>query len=386
MAARARLPTSIYLLALTSLFGDVSTEMLYPILPLFLTQDLAAPRTAVGIIEGVAEATQNIVQGGSGWLSDRIGRKKPIAIAGYVLAALAKPSIGLAAAWPGVLASRFVDRLGTGVRSAPRDALIASSIDEKRRGAAFGLEGIGDNLGAVIGPLLAAALLYLLHVQMRSIFLIAFIPGLIAVALITSVPEAREVDERPAGATRVDLRSLPPSYWRYLGAIAVFGVGNASSAFIILRASDVGLPAALTLLVYAGYNLVAALASYPAGRLSDAWGRKRVMVATLGVLAVTFAGLAVASTGVAVAILFALYGVHRGALRTAGKALAVDLAPATLRASGVGIYSSTLGLSALVAGAVAGVLWDRIGAAATFGWGAGCAVAGALLLVALVRR
>jgi MFS family permease len=379
------LPRSVYVLALTSLFADVSTEMLYPVLPLFLTQELGAPRTAVGIVEGVAEATQNIVQGGSGWLADRIGRSKPVAIVGYVLAALAKPTIGLASAWPGVLASRFVDRLGTGIRSAPRDALIASSVEESRRGAAFGLEGIGDQMGAVLGPLLAAGLLYLLHVQTRSIFLIAFIPALVAVALITAVRETPQ--SRPhAERARIDLRALPAAYWRYLAAIAVFGVGNASGAFLILRASDVGIPTELTLIVYAGYNLVAALASYPAGRLSDAWGRKRVMVGTLIVFAATFALLAVATTGALVAVCFALYGVYRGALRTAGKALAVDLAPAELRATGVGLYSSAIGLSALLAGAIAGGLWDRVGAAATFGWGAACGVAGAALLALLVRR
>lgn len=383
MASRTALPRSVYLFALVSLFGDVSTEMLYPILPLFLTQELGAPRTAVGIIEGVADATQNIVQGASGWLADRIGRSKPIAIVGYVLAALAKPTIGLASAWPMVLASRFVDRLGTGIRSAPRDALIASTVDESRRGAAFGLEGIGDNMGAVLGPLLAALLLYVLHVQTRAIFLIAFVPGLVAVALITSVPETRaaRVNEE-----RFDVRALPTAYWRYLAAIVVFGIGNASSAFLILRASDVGVPAELTLIVYAGYNLVAALASYPAGRLSDTWGRKPVMVATLAVFAATFALLAVASTGALVAVAFGLYGLYRGALRTAGKALAVDLAPAELRATGVGMYSSAIGLSALVAGAIAGGLWDRIGAAATFGWGAGCGAVGAILLALLVRR
>ncbi|HEY6958649.1 MAG TPA: MFS transporter [Candidatus Limnocylindria bacterium] len=383
MASRTALPRSVYLFALVSLFGDVSTEMLYPILPLFLTRELGAPRTAVGIIEGVADATQNIVQGASGWLADRIGRSKPIAIVGYVLAALAKPTIGLASAWPMVLASRFVDRLGTGIRSAPRDALIASTVDESRRGAAFGLEGIGDNMGAVLGPLLAALLLYVLHVQTRAIFLIAFVPGLVAVALITSVPETRaaRVNEE-----RFDVRALPTAYWRYLAAIVVFGIGNASSAFLILRASDVGVPAELTLIVYAGYNLVAALASYPAGRLSDTWGRKPVMVATLAVFAATFALLAVASTGALVAVAFGLYGLYRGALRTAGKALAVDLAPAELRATGVGMYSSAIGLSALVAGAIAGGLWDRIGAAATFGWGAGCGAVGAILLALLVRR
>src|SRR5438093_1338675 len=182
--------------------------MLYPVLPLFLTQELGAPRTVVGVVEGVAEATQNIVQGGSGWLADRPGRTKPVAVVGYALAALAKPTIGLATAWPSVLASRFADRLGTGIRSAPRDALIAGAAPRERRGAAFGLEGIGDNMGAVVGPLVAVALLYLVHLPLRAIFLIAFIPGLLAVALISAVPERRATASAPRPA-----RSARPSPW-----------------------------------------------------------------------------------------------------------------------------------------------------------------------------
>lgn len=333
-------------------------------------------------MEGVAEATQNIVQGGSGWLADRIRRNKPIAIVGYALAALSKPTIGLATAWPSVLASRFADRLGTGIRSAPRDALIAGSVDEGRRGAAFGLEGIGDNMGAVIGPLISVALLFLLHMPLRSIFLVAFIPGAIAVLLIGTVREA-PIDGDPP-RTRFDLRALPSSYWRYLAAIGVFGLGNASSAFVILKAAEVGLPAELTILVYAGYNLVAAIASYPIGELSDRIGRKRVMVATLAIFAAAYGGLAVASSGLVVAILFALYGAHRGAIRAVGKALAVDLAPRELRASSVGIYSSVLGLSALIAGVAAGTLWDRFGSQTTFAVLATLGLAGTLVLAAVV--
>lgn len=378
-----KLPRAIYLLAFTSLFGDISTEMLYPVLPLFITRELGAPASVVGIVEGVAEATQNIVQGGSGWLADRMGRSKPVALVGYSLAALAKPTLALAAVWQHVLASRFTDRLGTGIRSAPRDTLIANAIDPRQRGAAFGLEGIGDNLGAVIGPLFAAALLYLLHVDLRAIFLIAFVPGAIAVLLISLVPEAPRTGAR---GPRLRIAALPGRYWRYLAAIAVFGIGNASSAFIVLRAADIGIPAELALLVYAGYNLVAALASYPAGELSDALGRTRLMVATLLVLGLAFAGLAFANSGWMVALLFALYGVHRGALRAVGKALAVDLVPEQLRASALGLYSSTLGLSALVAGPVAGFLWDRVGPTATFGYGAACAFLGAVLVALLVRK
>ena len=378
----ARFPRSVVLLAFTSLFADISTEMLYPVLPLFLTKELAAPVSVVGIVEGIAEGTQNLVQGISGTLADRLRRNKPLALLGYSLAALAKPAIGLAVVWPQVLAGRFVDRLGTGIRSAPRDALIANAIDEPRRGAAFGLEGFGDNLGAVLGPLLAAGLLYLLHVDMRAVFFVAFLPGIVAFALVTTVRESPPAARTPED--RITLRELPGGYWRYLLAVGAFGIGNSSKAFIILKATAIGIAPEQTLLVYAGYNLVAALASYPAGGLSDRWGRKRLLLAALVVFVVTYTGLAIAASAWLVATLFVLYGVHQGAFRAVGKALAVDLVPRPLRASGVGLYGATVGLSALLASVVGGQLWDRLGPAATFAYGAACALLGAAVLVAAV--
>jgi MFS family permease len=352
--------------------------MLYPVLPLFLTKTLGSPAGVVGVIEGVAEATQNLVQGASGTLADRLRRNKPLALVGYAVAALAKPTMGLAAAWPQVLAGRFADRLGTGIRSAPRDALIANSIDESRRGAAFGLEGLGDNLGAVVGPLFAAALLFLAKVDLRVIFFVALVPGAIAFALVTAVHEG----ESNRGAEgRFSLRGLPVAFWRYLLAVGVFGIGNSSKAFIILRATDVGLAPEQTLLAYAGYNLVAALASFPAGRLSDRWDRRSLLLAALAIFAVTYLGFATASEPWLVVALFALYGIHQGTFRAVGKALAVDLVPAKLRGSGVGLYGAAVGLSALIASTVGGQLWDRLGPAATFWYGAACAVIGAALLV-----
>ncbi len=380
-----RFPRSVVLLAFTSLFADISTEMLYPVLPLFLTTRLGAPGSVVGLIEGIAEATQNVVQGGSGWLADRLQRNKPLALVGYALAALAKPAIGFATAWPQVLAGRFVDRLGTGIRSAPRDALIANSIEKRRRGAAFGLEGVGDNLGAVLGPLIAAGLLYLFAVDLRIIFSIAFVPGLLAFTVMTFVRERPARDAR-ASAGRVSIHRLPRAYWRYLLAVAAFGIGNSSKAFIILRATDLGIPTERTLLVYAGYNFVAAAASYPAGGLSDRWGRKRVLLVALAVFAIAYAGLALSSSAWLLAALFLLYGVFQGAFRAVGKALAVDLVPPELRGSGVGIYGAVVGLSALVASVVGGRLWDGLGPTAIFGYGAACAVLGALMLTPVPSR
>lgn len=224
---------NVWLLTLTSFFADISTEMMYPILPIFLTQVLAAPATIVGLVEGVAIGTQNVVQGFAGYISDKIRRRKPVALFGYGLAAISKPIIGASGFWPQVLLGRFGDRFGSGTRSAPRDGLIAASADEKSRGRAFGLEGIGDNLGAVVGPLIAIALLYSFHVNLRSIFYIAFIPGLIAFLLVLLVKE-KPLTQTPAVTLKRTIH-FPKAYWKYLAGTAIFGIGNSSNAFLILK-------------------------------------------------------------------------------------------------------------------------------------------------------
>ena len=372
------------LLAFTSFCADVSSEMLYPVLPIFLTQELGAPASIVGIVEGAAEATQNIVQGLSGWYADRIRRNKPVALVGYGLAALAKPAIGLATTWPLVLAGRVADRLGTGIRSAPRDALIAGSVDESRRGAAFGFEGAGDNLGAVVGPLVAAVLLYVLQITTRSLFFLAFVPGAAAFILVSLVTEARRDSEQRDRPARLRVLELPANYWKYLLCVAVFSIGNSSNAFIILKATSIGIPTELTVIVYAAFNFVAAAVSYPAGDLSDRWGRKRLFVAGLGVFIVAYVGFALSVNPVVVALLFIVYGAYQGVFRSVGKAFATDLVPEQARATGIGLYASTVGLGALVASAIGGQLWVLVGPAATFVYGAVFAALGGLLLLVLV--
>ena len=242
----AGLSRNTVLLAFTSLFADISTEMLYPVLPVFLTQTLKASGSIVGLVDGFAQATQNIVQGFAGALSDKLQKRKAVALAGYLLSAIAKPLMGLSTAWQGVFGARLLDRLGAGGRSAPRDALIASSVDEENRGRAFGLEGVGDNAGAFLGPLLAVALLYSLHVGIRTVFYVAFAPGVLAFFMVLLVTE------RPAtvvAKSRIDmsLRQFPKGYWRYLLATALFGLGNSSNAFLILRTQDIGTPLEATI-------------------------------------------------------------------------------------------------------------------------------------------
>jgi MFS family permease len=379
----AGLSRNTFLLALASLLSDVSTEMLYPILPIFLTQTLHAGGSIVGLIDGIAQATQNIVQGFSGWLSDRLQRRKPIAVVGYALSALAKPLMGVATVWQGLLGARFLDRLGAGTRTAPRDALIASSVEAESRGKAFGLEGFGDNAGAFIGPLLAVMLLTWLVVDIRLIFYLAVIPGLLAMLMIVLVKE------KPAAVrakARIDFGfgRFPRAYWRYLGATAVFGLGNSSNAFLILQTQDIGTPLTATILIYAAFNLVAALISYPAGFLSDRIGRRSLLLAAFAVFFVAYLGFALSRNIAVIAVLFALYGLYQGIFRAAGKALAADLVPEDVRASGLGWYSATIGILGLASSVIAGLLWDHVGHTAVFLYGAVFAVAGGAALLLLV--
>jgi MFS family permease len=381
----AGLSRNTFLLAATSLFADISTEMLYPVLPVFLTQTLKASGSIVGLVDGFAQATQNIVQGFSGALSDRLRRRKPIAVAGYLLAAIAKPLMGIATIWQVLFGARLLDRLGAGARSAPRDALIAASVDEENRGRAFGLEGVGDNAGAFLGPLLTAFLLYELHVGIRSIFYLAVIPGLLAFFMVLLVSEKSAEGEVSSKAKiDIDLRRFPKAYWKYLLATALFALGNSSNAFLILRTQDIGASLEQTILIYAAFNLVAALISYPAGSLSDRWGRRNVLFVSFLVFLIAYLGFALMQDVLLIAGFFVLYGLYQGIFRAVGKAFASDFVPDELRASGVGWYSTTVGLLQLVASVVAGLLWDRIGHVAVFYYGALFAVIGGIGLLMLV--
>jgi MFS family permease len=374
------------LLALASLFADVSTEMLYPILPTFLTQTLNASGSVIGLIDGVAQAVQHIVQGFAGALSDKLRKRKAIALAGYLLAAISKPLMGLSTAWQGLFGARVLDRLGSGIRSAPRDALLASSVDEGNRGRAFGLEGLGDNAGAFLGPLIAIALIHFWHFGLRNVFYLAVVPGLLAFCMVLLVTERPATAPSDASNVRVDPRQLPLDYWKYLLATALFTLGNSSNAFLILQTQDVGVSLSGSIAIYAGYNLVGALVSYPAGSLSDRSSRRNILLAAFAVFFVAYLGFAVTRNVMLIAALFVAYGLYQGIFRAVGKALASDFVPEPLRASGVGWYGTTVGLVQLVASLVAGMLWDRVGHVAVFYCGAAFAAVGSAALYLLVPR
>jgi len=281
-----------------------------------------------------------------------------------------------------VLGARFLDRLGAGTRSAPRDALVAASVEPRHRGNAFGLEGAGDNLGAFIGPLVAVVLLTRLHVNIRTIFYLAIIPGLLALAMILLVQE-RTV--RVHAKAKLDLRwrEFPSGYWKYLFVTALFGIGNSSNSFLILRTRDIGASLQTTILIYAAFNLVAALISYPAGYLSDRLGRRNVLLGAFGVFALAYFGFALTRDLVVMAMLFIFYGLFQGIFRSVGKAMAADFVPDELRASGVGWFSTVVGLSGLIASIAGGLMWDRMGHAAVFLYGTACAALGFVSLLAL---
>jgi MFS family permease len=356
------------LLACASLFADISTEMLYPIFPIYLTQNLKASGSIVGIIDGIAQATQNMIQGFSGYLSDKWQRRKPIALFGYILSAVSKPFIGVSAAWPGILAARFSDRLGSGIRSAPRDALIASSVNEKDKGKAFGLEGIGDNTGAFLGPLITVLLFFSLQVDIKFIFYLAIIPGLFAVIMILYVKE-KKTDIKATSKLDIHVGKFPKEYWKYLMVIALFGIGNSSNSFLILQIKDKGLSLIETILVYAAFNLVAALISYPAGSLSDKFGRKPLLLISFAIFFVSYIGFAFTSNLFLIGVLFIFYGLFQGIFRSVGKSFATDFVPENLRASSIGWYSTVVGLSGLIASIIAGLLWDKISHTAVFVYG-----------------
>lgn len=377
------LSKNTFFLALASFFGDISTEMLYPIVPIFLTQTLMTSGSVIGLIEGVAKATQNIVQGFSGWFSDKLKKRKLIALIGFFLAAIAKPLMGISINWQGILGGRFLDRFGAGMRSAPRDALIASSVTPTNRGKAFGLEGFGDNLGAFLGPLLALFLFAVLHINIRFIFYLAFIPGILAFIMIVFVKE-NFIPVAAKSILVVRARRFPQIYWRYLLITGLFSIGNSSNAFLILQTHNIGASIKSTILIYAGFNFVSAIVSYPVGFFSDLFGRKYTLLVSFIIFIVTYLGFAMTKNLALITILFIFYGFYQGIFRSVGKALAMDFVPKELQASGIGWYAATIGLTELMASVVAGLLWDHINHEAVFIYGAVFAFLGSIAFLWLI--
>ncbi len=389
-AVRPRLGRNVVALAAVSFLTDASSEMIYPLLPLFLTGVLGAGATALGAIEGAAESTAAFLKLGSGWWSDRLRRRKPLVVVGYALATVLRPLVGLARAPAQVLAIRLGDRVGKGIRTSPRDALIADSTQPEVRGRAFGFQRAGDHAGAVVGPLVAFALLSWAGMPLREVFLWSAVPGVLSVLLlIVAVRETpRAAPERSAAVPAADLDvPLPRRFWAVLAVILLFALGNSSDAFLLLRAAQLGVAAPLIPVLWALLHVVKALASTPGGALSDRLGRKPLLVAGWVLYALVYLGLGAARAEWQVWALFAAYGVHFGLTEGVEKALVADLVPAARRGTAFGWYNLTLGLGALPAALLFGFVWDRAGAPAAFGLGAALALAAAAgIAVAAPRR
>jgi len=386
--ARAAIPRGVWMLGFVSLFMDVSSEMIHALLPVFLLTTVGASAAVIGLIEGVAEATASIVKVFSGVLSDWFGRRKLLAVIGYGLGALSKPLFPLAGSAGLVLAARFVDRVGKGIRGAPRDALVADLTPPAIRGAAFGLRQSLDTVGAFAGPLLAIGLMLASGGDIQLVFWLAVIPAVISVAIL--IGGVREPDTtRPAKAARSpirrdELRRLGGAYWRVVTVAAVLTLARFSEAFLVLKAQEAGLAMALVPLVLVVMNIAYGLSAYPVGILSDRHDPKRLLV--LGFAVLVAADLVLALDGGLWAVLAgtALWGLHMGMTQGVLAALVAETVPADRRGTGFGLFNLAGGLALLLASALAGGLWTWIGSGATFLAGAGLTViglAGAVLLL-----
>ena len=382
-----KMPVGIWVLGIVSLLMDISSEMIHSLLPLFLATSLGASALMIGLIDGLAEATALIVKVFSGVISDWFGRRKGLALLGYGLGAASKPLFALAPSVGFVLSARLIDRVGKGIRGAPRDALVADIAPPALRGAAFGLRQSLDTVGAFAGPLLAAGLLWLWAGDFRAIFWVAVIPGVMAVVLlavgITEPP-------RPPGAVRhnpiakANLARLPAAYWRVVGIGAVFTLARFSEAFLILRAQQSGIALTLVPLVMVAMNVVYALSAYPFGRLSDRVSHHKMLVWGLGVLIVADLILASSAHPAVVLAGVAVWGLHMGMTQGLLAVMVAGTAPADLRGTAYGFFNLVSGVALLLASLVAGLLWDSLGAPATFL--AGAAISAVALCLTLIWR
>ena len=374
---RGRLGRNVITLAAVSFFTDASSEMIYPLLPLFLTATLGASATFVGAIEGTADSVSALLKLASGWLSDRTKRRKPLVVAGYTLASAVRPLIAISQTAAQVLLIRVTDRIGKGIRGAPRDALIADSVDPSLRGRAFGFHRAADHAGAVVGPLIAYVLMSQMGVGVRAIFWLAAIPAALAViTLIVGVREPRPSAPPAPPAPLAPLTPAPlgPRFFAYLAVLLLFTLGNSTDAFLLLRATELGVGAALLPVLWAMLHLVKSVSSTPGGILSDARGRKPVIVAGWVVYALVYLMFGHATDAWQMWVLFAIYGIYFGLTEGVERALVADLVPASRRGAAFGWYNLAIGLGALPASVIFGTIYDRFGAFTAFTFGAAAAL------------
>lgn len=393
-----RLPRNVWVMTATSFLTDISSEMLVYLIPLFLANVLKTGTAIIGLIDGLAETTASLMKIYSGWLSDKLGRRKWLTVLGYATSTIAKPFLYFAGAWGWVLGVRFADRLGKGVRTAPRDALIAGSVDEKQRGLAFGLHRAGDTAGAFLGLLIAAILIWLTQAgaaqlersTFQVIVLASVIPAVLAVLVLAI--GAREVKaETKSSAPALSLKGMDARFKIFLVVVVLFTLGNSSDSFIVLRAQERGLNLLQVMAMLLTFNLIYAALSGPLGALSDRIGRRRLIIGGWIAYGLVYLGFALSRAGWQVWTLFGLYGIYYAAVEGTAKALVADLVPPERRGAAYGLYNAAVGLTAFPASAIAGLLWqgafgwNGFGAAAPFFFGAGMALLAGILFWSLVR-
>lgn len=380
-----RLPKGIIVLGLVSFFTDLSSEMIYPLLPVFLSTTLGAGALALGVIEGVAESTASLFKAVSGIWTDRVNRRKPFITAGYGLSGLVRPLIAVAAAWPFVLLMRFIDRIGKGLRSSPRDALVADITEPGQRGVAFGFHRSMDHAGAVIGPLVAAALLSFASLNLRHVFLLSAIPAVVVMVLILTrlkEPQQRiELHQSSLPLNRARWKELGRSYHCLLFAVLVFTLGNSTDAFLLLRMTDAGISPSWVAVLWSMHHVVKMLSSYVGGRMSDGMGSRVLIIAGWIVYALTYLAFAFVKTPAMLILVFLVYGLYFGLTEPSEKAWVADVVPSDLRGTAFGYYHSVVGLGALPASILFGFLWHGFGAPTAFVTGSCLAIGASIILL-----
>jgi len=376
---------NVFFTGLVSFFMDFSSEMIYPLVPIFLATVLGVNKSMIGLIEGIAEATASLLKVFSGRLSDHLGRRKGLMAIGYAISTLSRPFIALANAWQPVLASRFIDRLGKGVRTAPRDAIIAESSDNTRLARSFSFHRSMDTMGAVVGPAIALLLLQWRPDNYPLVFWLSMAPGALAVLLILLfIKEKKRAVPHPKSRPKLSLAHFD---WRirfFIVIATLFALGNSSDVFLILRAEQIGIPAVMIPAVYLTFNLIYTFSAIPAGIAADRFGRKRIILLGFILFAFLYYGFAVVESSAAIWWLFGLYGLFMGLTEGIQKAFLASILPPDFKATAFGVYATAVGLATFPASLIGGLLWDRISPAATFYFGAAMASLSALLFIVLM--
>jgi len=377
------LPSNVFVLGLVSLFMDVSSEMIYPLIPIYLNNVLHTSKTSIGLIEGIAESTASVLKVFSGWLSDKLRKRKALIFWGYGISVFSRPILATATKWMHVLVYRFTDRTGKGIRTAPRDAIIADSTRKEILGKAFGFHRAMDTVGAIIGPGIAFLLLGFLHDRLQTVFWISMVPGLLAILTIAIFVKDVKGD-RGAEKPRISLRGFDTRFKAFLVVVAIFTLGKTSDAFLVLRAQDLGVRTGLIPVLYLVFNVVSASLATHAGILADKVGKRRVILGSYLLFTLIFIGFAYATSALHAWLLFSVYGLFVAVNEGVQRAYVATLIKPEVKATGYGIYHTVIGLATLPSSIIGGALWQNIGPQALFSYGAAMSLLSCTLFAPMI--